>query len=120
MTMDFGSYYSSGRTMADASISAVSETFKQLKVIYPGKTDADIWKMLGATPMIGQNDIASEIFTLQDARDLTAWARSKGLGLVSFWAIQRDQVCKNGAGLAICSMQNTAPYQYHTIFKGVL
>lgn len=120
MTMDFGSYYSSGRTMADASISAVSETFKQLKVIYPGKTDADIWKMLGATPMIGQNDIASEIFTLQDARDLTTWARSKGLGLVSFWAIQRDQVCKNGAGLAICSMQNTAPYQYHNIFKGVL
>ncbi|GEM44915.1 Ig-like domain-containing protein [Deinococcus cellulosilyticus] len=120
MTMDFGSYYSSGRTMADASISAVSETFKQLKVIYPSRTDAEIWKMLGATPMIGQNDIASEIFTLQDARDLTAWARSKGLGLVSFWAIQRDQVCKNGAGLAICSMQNTAPYQYHNIFKGVL
>lgn len=120
MTMDFGSYYSGGRTMADASISAVEETFKQLKALMPTKTDAEVYKMLGATPMIGQNDIASEIFTLQDARDLTTWARGKGLGLVSFWAIQRDQPCKNGAGLAICSMQNTAPYQYHNIFKGVL
>ncbi|WP_245618246.1 Ig-like domain-containing protein [Deinococcus misasensis] len=120
MTMDFGSYYSGGRTMADASISAVEETFKQLKALLPTKTDAEVYKMLGATPMIGQNDIASEIFTLQDARDLTTWARGKGLGLVSFWAIQRDQPCKNGAGLAICSMQNTAPYQYHNIFKGVL
>ncbi|GGJ18650.1 hypothetical protein GCM10008938_00940 [Deinococcus roseus] len=120
MTMDFGGYYSSGRTMADASISTVSETFKQLKVIYLSKTDAEVWKLLGATPMIGQNDVSSEVFTLQDARDLTVWAKSKGLGLVAFWAIQRDQVCKNGAGIAICSMQNTGAYDFHNIFKGVL
>ncbi len=118
MTMDYGGYYSTGMRMSDLAISALTETKGQLAALFPGKSDADLWKMLGATPMIGQNDIASEVFSLDDARALADFARAK-LGLVSFWAIQRDQPCGATGGLGLCSQVNTARFQFHQVLRTV-
>jgi chitinase len=50
---------------------------------------------LGATFMAGKNDDGS-VFSVEDCRTLVEFARAKGLGLVSYWALQRDQSVQNG------------------------
>jgi GH18 family chitinase len=119
MVMDFGGYYSSGKAMGDLAISALEGTHAQLRTLLPARTDAELWQMLGATPMIGQNDVPSEQFTLEDARKLAAFARSRKLGLLSFWAIQRDQPCPAGGGLAICSNVNSSPFEFSAVFNAL-
>ena len=54
-------------------------------------TNETLWTKLGATPMIGQNDVLSEVFTLQDARKLNTFAKKKNLGRVSMWSANRDR-----------------------------
>jgi hypothetical protein len=113
MTMDYGNVPG---TMGDLAVQAVQSTLAQLRGVYPAATDAQLYALLGATPMIGQNDVAGEVFSLTDAQTLTTFARQHGLGLVSFWAINRDQPC-NGGGLATCSQAQTAAYAFHDVFK---
>jgi len=120
MVMDYGSTLSSGRTMGSLAIGAIEATVKQLKTLMPTLTDAEGFAMIGATPMIGQNDVKTEVFGLADAKTLVDYAKSKQIGLVSFWAIQRDQPCNGTAGLDLCSMPGAPSYGFHSIFKGVL
>ena len=117
MTMDYGGYYSTGYKMGDLAVSAVTDAALQLKAIIPGLTDAQAFAMLGATPMIGRNDVSSETFTLDDARILISFARDKKLGLVSFWAINRDQP---GSSLALSSVVNSRNFEFHEIFRTAL
>lgn len=97
MTMDYGASKAKSQSMADASIAALKATHRQLGNIYSaaGKPSgpATMWKRLGATPMIGQNDVAGEIFNLTDARALNAFARTKGLARLSMWSLNRDRTC---------------------------
>jgi chitinase len=117
MTMDYGGYYSTGYKMGDLAVSAVNDAATQLKGAIPGLTDDAAYAMLGATPMIGRNDVSSETFTLDDARTLVAFARSKKLGLLAFWAINRDQP---GSSLALSSMVNTTNFEFNDVFKTAL
>ncbi|MBI2389444.1 MAG: hypothetical protein HYV09_07590 [Deltaproteobacteria bacterium] len=119
MTMDYGTYYSSGRKMGDLAISALTDALAQLKKLIPGLTDAEGWQMLGATPMIGVNDVLSEVFTLADAKTLADFAKAKRLGLVAFWAIQRDQPCAGELDLVLCTGAQTAKYQFHQVLRTV-
>jgi hypothetical protein len=113
MTMDYGSYYSAGKKMGDLAISAAQQTFGQLRGIYPSKTDPELWAMIGITPMIGQNDEPSEVFKPSDAVAVANFAKQKGLGLLSMWAMQRDRV--GTGGLDGFSNANTRDYEfYHT------
>lgn len=116
MTMDYGSYFSAGQTMSALAASALADAATQLVALIPGLDDRGAWRMLGATPMIGHNDIAGEVFTLDDARALVQLARTRGLGLVSFWAINRDQPCGTDASLAVCSRINTRAFEFHDVF----
>jgi len=117
MTMDYGTSISSGRKMGEMAISAVNACHKQLRALLPSASDADLYAMIGATPMIGQNDVPSEVFSLDDARTLIAFAKEKRLGLVSFWAIQRDAPCDGAVDLVLCSNAQTANYQFNSVFK---
>ena len=47
--------------------------------------------------MIGQNDVANEVFTVADANQLTSWARNSGLGQLSWWQVMRDSPCPGKA-----------------------
>ena len=49
------------------------------------------------TPMIGGNDVVSNVFTLADVSTLTAYAQSKGLGGLHHWSFDRDQDCNEGS-----------------------
>jgi chitinase len=74
--------------------------------------------MVGATAMAGHND-DTEIFSLDNASALIAYAKQKKLGLVSFWAIQRDEKCPAAIDLNLCTGVNASTFQFHQIFDAV-
>jgi chitinase len=115
MTMD---YYdgNSGQSMGSKAIAAANAEFNQLKGIFTGRTDAQIWAMEGNTPMIGVNDDQSENFHQSDASALTAFAQQKGIGLIAYWALQRDM--PGGSDYNNYSLDNTVPYEFYKIFAG--
>lgn len=96
MTMNYAES-KNGRSMQEASKQALIETRRQLGVLY-GKVgikfgNATLWAKIGATPMIGQNDVVGEIFTLEDARSFNNWAKAQGIGRISMWSANRDVAC---------------------------
>ncbi|TDR42018.1 carbohydrate binding protein [Tahibacter aquaticus] len=115
MTMDFGGSYHDGSTMGQLTQSAATAAVAQLAPIYPGKTNAQLWAMLGITPMIGNNDVAGETFTTADATAVTQFAQQKGVGHLSYWALQRD---RPGSGpLGEYSQVPQSIYQFYNTFK---
>jgi len=120
MTMDFYDGVS-GNRMGAASIQALRSVHAQLKTLYPARTDAQLWGMLAATPMIGQNDNPQEVFTLADARLLIDFARAQGMARLSFWATSRDNGGCPGqtTASASCSGISQTPYAFSSIFKGL-
>ncbi|TJZ73477.1 hypothetical protein FAZ21_09790 [Chitiniphilus eburneus] len=115
MAMDYGSSISNGKKMGDLAVQAATSLFSQIKPIFPTKTDAELWAMIGVTPMIGQNDISTEVFTLADAQTLTAFAQQKGLGRIAWWSFQRDRIGSGSYGEY--SRVNTANFDFYNIFK---
>lgn len=97
MTMDYGSSLSKGQDMLTGSESALIQTERQLGILYTQAgmhlSDETLWRKLGATPMIGQNDTADEIFTLDNAKGFNDFAHSHGLGRMSMWSANRDITC---------------------------
>lgn len=94
MTMEFGA---APDGMAAASIRALQETHRQVTAIYRANgtrlSAEQVWRRLGATPMIGQNDAPTQLFTVDDAQQLTAFATQQGLGRLSMWSLNRDSPC---------------------------
>jgi len=97
MTMNYGQSRSTGDSMQVASELALKETHRQLGIIYDqvgiSLSNASIWGKIGATPMIGQNDVGGEVFTLSDARDINHFAKLNGISRVSMWSANRDIQC---------------------------
>jgi chitinase len=95
MTMNYGESRDTALSMADNSINALKKTHRQLKIIYQKQgvnlSDEALWRKLGATPMIGQNDIQGEVFDLEDAAKLNKFAIENGLGRLSMWSANRDR-----------------------------
>jgi hypothetical protein len=79
--------------MGNLAIQAAQSTYNQLATLYPSKTSAQLWAMVGLTPMIGINDDNKEIFTTADAAKVVAFANSEGLGRLAYWSENRDQQC---------------------------
>lgn len=97
MTMNFGDSSSTTPDMLAATKSALEATADQVADAWAshGMTLDSVqrWAHLGATPMIGQNDVVGEVFTLDDAAGLAEFAESRGLGRVSTWSLNRDTPC---------------------------
>ncbi|MEU3447391.1 cellulose binding domain-containing protein [Streptomyces thermolilacinus] len=94
MAMDYGPAYSAD--MGQYAIEAATATQAQVKGVL-GLSDAAAWKTVAVTPMIGVNDVTTEIFRVDDATQLVDFARSKGLGRLSMWSSTRDKQCAAGA-----------------------
>ncbi|MFF3481850.1 cellulose binding domain-containing protein [Streptomyces sp. NPDC002701] len=93
MAMDYGPAYSGD--MGTYAEQAATATQAQIKGVL-GLSDSAAWQAVGVTPMIGVNDVATEIFTVEDATQLVAFAESKGLGGLSLWSATRDKQCPGG------------------------
>ncbi|MFC2102489.1 T9SS type A sorting domain-containing protein [Bacteroidota bacterium] len=117
MTMDYGPT----GDMGDWAIEAANNLFLQLKEIYIlagiSLPDSLIWKKVGITPMIGENDVQGEIFYLDDADDVRDFALLNSIGRVSMWSANRDQACVNpGDPLYICSHIPQLPFEFSQTF----
>lgn len=108
MTMNFA-IGGAELSMSDAVESALDGVRRQLDgalqragtVLAPD----DVWQMVGATPMIGLNDVPGDVFTLTDASALVDFAGSVGLGRTSIWSMHRDGPC--GAAAPDGQVSNT-------------
>ncbi|NBT14158.1 MAG: hypothetical protein EBS56_11375, partial [Planctomycetia bacterium] len=76
--------------MGEYAIDAANATFAQMTSLFAARGQTFGWNQLGVTPMLGVNDVRSEVFTLADADRLETFARAKGLGMLSMWSINRD------------------------------
>ncbi|MEV5901588.1 cellulose binding domain-containing protein [Streptomyces sp. NPDC052127] len=94
MAMDYGPAYSGD--MGTYAEQAATATQAQVKSVL-GLSDGAAWKAVGVTPMIGVNDVTSEIFKVDDATQLVDFAKAKGLGPLSMWSATRDKQCAGGA-----------------------
>ncbi|MFF8290394.1 cellulose binding domain-containing protein [Streptomyces sp. NPDC016309] len=94
MAMDYGPAYSGD--MGQYAIQAATATQAQVKGVL-GLSDAAAWKTVAVTPMIGVNDVTTEVFTVEDATQLVDFAKSKGLGWLAMWSSTRDKQCAAGA-----------------------
>ncbi|MDD5277930.1 MAG: chitinase [Methylovulum sp.] len=97
MTMDYGHPVAD---MGAAAIQAAQAVHGQLNNLYQSlgklKTSRQLWRMIGITPMIGVNDSAGETFSLNNARSVSAFARSTSVGFLSMWSVARDKACPGG------------------------
>jgi hypothetical protein len=94
MAMDYGPAYSGD--MGTYAEQAATATQAQVKGVL-GLSDSAAWNAVAVTPMIGVNDVASEIFKVDDASQLVTFAKAKGLGGLSMWSATRDKQCSGGA-----------------------
>jgi chitinase len=115
MTMDYGDSFA-GSPLAPVAIGSLQDANAELMSIVPGLTAEGAWRMLGVIPMIGKND-DSEVFSLDDAKTLAAFAKQNHLGLVSFWSIDRDQVCPSGADYNTCSTVDSKNFAFDALLR---
>ena len=116
MTMDFSlsQVPEPGTKMAQYSELAALNTRDQLRPVFPGLSDAQLFAKLGMTAMIGVNDpgYAAEIYTPRAASTLASWAGENGIGMLGMWALARDQSCTPELDPRHCSGITQAPWEF--------
>ena len=118
MTMNYGSAYPADE-MGPRTIDAAESLYDQLAAFYPEKTEAELWRMIGLTPMIGANDTLPQTFTLDDAEMIVEFARQKGIRQLAMWSINRDRACPADAFMVsgTCSGVTQAENAYSEILS---
>jgi hypothetical protein len=93
MTMNYNDTVAppSQKSMGAYAIDAALATHGQLSALFASHHQRFEWKNLGLTPMIGVNDVRSEVFTLDDAKMLTEFAKNRNIGMLSMWSTGRDR-----------------------------
>ena len=122
MAMDYGESAAptsgpNAQTMGTYAIRAAEGTYAQLSSLYGkyGKTYG--YSQLGVTPMIGVNDVLTEVFTAADAQALEDYSRAKGLGMLSFWSVTRDNPGSLGQATPTASGLNLPAGSFSNIFN---
>jgi len=104
-------------TVGQAVVVSFRAAAQQVAGLFPNKSQGQIYAMMGITPMIGKNDDGST-FTLADAQTVAGFAAQNGVGMISYWAFQRDQAQSyNGYNMVSYSGIAQSNYQFHSIFK---
>ncbi|WP_405758468.1 glycosyl hydrolase family 18 protein [Streptomyces sp. NBC_00073] len=116
MTFDY--YDGAAHDMANDTRTAATGLYDQLAGLYPAKTPAQLWGVIGVTEMPGIDDYGpAETFTTADATAVYAWATGKGINTLSFWALQRDNGgCPGTGGSDTCSGIAQDPWYFSHAF----
>ncbi|MFI5619802.1 glycosyl hydrolase family 18 protein [Streptomyces sp. NPDC051567] len=116
MTFDY--YDGATHDMAADTRSAATGLYGQLAALYPDKTPAQLWGMIGVTEMPGIDDYGpAETFTTADATAVRDWATAQGINTLSIWALQRDNGgCPGTAGSDTCSGIVQDPWYFSHAF----
>jgi hypothetical protein len=75
--------------------------------------------MIGITEMPGIDDFGpDETFTQADAISVLNWAQTRGIGFLSFWALQRDNGgCPGTKGAGTCSGLDQPTWYFSHVFE---
>jgi chitinase len=90
MAMNFGG----SKLATDSMFVAVRQASEALQAQVAALIPGSVWRQVGITVMIGQNDIPGEVFTIEDAKSLNQFALQTGPGLLSMWSLNRDSTCQ--------------------------
>ncbi|SNY30099.1 glycosyl hydrolase [Paractinoplanes atraurantiacus] len=113
MTMNFDGGTADWGTAMTTATEAVKA---DVAAVWSGKSDTEIYGMLGVTPMIGVNDSYATT-TVANATTLRDWAEDKGLAFVRFWSVNRDNNgCTDGTVSATCSGIAQTEYAFTSLF----
>jgi len=114
MAMDFGTAESD---MGARVIQSAQSTEKQLKTVFTGLSDAQAFKMLGVTPMLGVNDTQTEVFSVANAKAVVNFANQQHVGYLGYWEQSRDANACNGA-LFQCTNVPQKAFDFAKVFAG--
>jgi hypothetical protein len=117
MTFDY--YLGTQQDMVADTESAAQGLFGQLQALYPAAPSRALWHMIGVTEMPGIDDFGTdETFSTANAVTILNWARQQGLGLISFWALQRDNGgCVGTKGAGTCSGVSQPTWYFSHVFE---
>lgn len=117
MTFDY--YIGTAQNMLADTEDAATAVEGQLATLYPGQPPAALWHLIGVTEMPGIDDYGpDETFTTADAPALLGWAAVHGLGLISTWALQRDNGnCPGTKGAESCSGVTQPNWYFSHVFE---
>lgn len=117
MTFDY--YFGTTQNMLADAESAATAAHGQLESIYQEKSPRALWHSIGITIMPGIDDYGTdETFTTADAPALLGWTAAHGLGLISMWALQRDNGgCPGTKGAGSCSGVTQPTWYFSHVFE---
>jgi hypothetical protein len=117
LTFDY--YFGTEQDMVADTESAAEGLFTQLRTLYPAATSRQLWHMIGVTEMPGIDDYGpDETFSTADAATILQWAQQAGIGLISFWALQRDNGgCVGTKGAGACSGVAQPTWYFSHVFE---
>ena len=113
MAMDYGSANDNGGQMGLSAQQAASNTHNQVVA-------AGLSATIGVTPMIGINDVNTEIFQLADAQSLLNFANANSyITRIAMWSVARDNGgCANqGFASPTCSGISQSNWAFSAILK---
>ncbi len=128
MAMDFAVTHAVRTNMIGVVEGSLVHAHDQLAALEPqahsDSGSAAAWSRLGVTVMIGQNDLAHEVFTVGDARALAGFVERRHIAQVSIWSLNRDSECGQvfaevGVVSNVCSGVNETPLAFTHIFSGL-
>jgi hypothetical protein len=113
MAMDYGANADSDAGMGHDAITAANNTALQIKA-------AKLKSWVGVTPMIGVNDVSTEIFSLANAHEVLDFAQDNpDIARLAMWSLNRDNGKCAGAQFAdaTCSGLHQKPYGFSKIWN---
>lgn len=127
LVQNFGGSRVKGQSMISASEDALTATQQQVEAAYrrvgTALSSRGAWQKIGATPMIGQNNVRGDVFTFSDAQQLLAFRTQHGLARLSFWSLNRDTPCgPNVSGddaVLLCTGLADGPLSFTHLFAAL-
>ena len=120
MVMDYGEASASVCVVADGRCDMARSAEQAVRNVHERYGIA--LGRLGVTPMIGVNDVTSNVFTLDDAQRLGRFVRDNGLAGLHFWSLDRDTGCGPGRPLpsSLCHHLEAPPLAFTRAFAAAL
>ncbi len=78
-------------TGTDTIQSSINAFYQLQKTFSPGNSQADVWRKIGVTPVVGGDHTAADRFTPGDAVQVRDFAQHHGVGMIGLWSLDRDR-----------------------------